>query len=93
MADARRQRRGPVRALLPALRRLHAAELVHLRAHAARLELENDHLEADNDRLRREADWADDRAEMFQDALDQVEGHRLSLTRSGGLIVTPNPEV
>jgi hypothetical protein len=93
MVEALRKRRGPVRALLPVLRRLHAAELVHLRAHAARLERENARLEADNDRLRREADWADDRAEMFQHALDQVEGHRLSLTRSGDLIVTPNPKV
>lgn len=90
MADALRQRRGPVRALLPVLRRLHAAELVHLRAHAARLERENDQLREANDRLDRAAYDADCRSEMFQDALDQVEGHRLSLTRSGHLIVTPN---
>ena len=84
-----RARRGPTRALLPMLRRLHPAELAHLRAHAARLERENDRLQCDNEALRSEVEWADDRSAMLEDALNRVDDVRLGLTMSGELLVAP----
>jgi hypothetical protein len=76
-----------MRALLPTLRRLHAAELVHLRAHAARLETRLTAMAERAERLEQEVWEAHGRADMFLDALNRAEDVQLGLTMSGDLLV------
>jgi hypothetical protein len=62
-------------------RKLHAWELLHLREWCAQLE-------AENERLREELYDAHSRADMFHDALLQVEDVQLGLTQDGQIKVT-----
>ncbi|MCW5657415.1 MAG: hypothetical protein KIT60_06910 [Burkholderiaceae bacterium] len=89
-----------LRELQAVQRKLDGWELLHLRALAARQARQLDRLRALAHRQRarmgdlaHEASWADARADMFADALHQIDDVRLGLDREGGLrVLSPSPQ-
>ncbi|MDP4300371.1 hypothetical protein [Leptothrix discophora] len=72
------------RAFRRLVHRLHAAELEHLRRVVAEQQAEIERLQQETEHLQREASWADDRAQMFQDAL-----HAMSADTDTSICLTP----
>lgn len=79
----------PEPSLAAIVRKLHAAELQHLRGLAAEQQAEIERLQAQVAELTREAQWADSRADMFQDLAHELQsltpGARVGLTMDGHL--------
>jgi uncharacterized protein YlxW (UPF0749 family) len=71
------------------VRKLHAAELLHLREVLAEQQAQIEALQAEVQDLQRSLSWADSRADMFHDALnDAVEARpclSIGLSTSGQL--------
>lgn len=72
--------------------KLHARELLHIRAHAAALESTCDALNERVDNLSRSLAWAEDRAESWHDDFMRLvddEGLQVGLTVSGQVVALP----
>lgn len=78
------------RELMAIQRKLDRWELEHLREHSAEMAQRLEAALAEIEDLKRRAQWADDRAEMFEDfnreLMDQM-GTSMGLTRAGSLVV------
>lgn len=72
----------------PALvRKLHRAELEHLREHAAALEAETERQQAEIESLRQQLAWADDCTEMWRRDVERMQeaGVVIGMTVDGAL--------
>lgn len=75
------------RSLAGLVRRLHAAELVHLREVVAEQQAQIEAQAARIEQLERDLSWSDGRAEMFQDLANELQAAapslRVGITQDG----------